>query len=114
MPMKLTESEVKEIQERYPYLTNFDDDDLIGPIDPVSYKDSNGDTLLHIAARLGDLRTIQMLLSAGLNIDQTGDMSCTALHYAQMKGHSEVVKYLLDQGASKTVINDFGKLPLDE
>jgi ankyrin repeat protein len=106
--MKLTEAETKEVQAKYSYLTNYERDDPEAPIDPLTYVDSNGDALLHIAAQQGDIRTVEMLLRAGVDTDLLGDMGNTALHYAQTE---EIAHLLLKYGASAAIPNEFGKLP---
>lgn len=110
MSMKLTDAEISEIQHRYRHLLNYESDDPEAPIDPMTYRDSNGDHLLHIAARLGDLATVMLLTRAGVHIDLLGDMGCTPLHYAMQKKHDQVVNYLRSQGASDGIRNQFGKL----
>lgn len=114
MPMNLTADEIAEIQERYDYLVNYESDDPNSPIKPLTYVDSNGDHLLHIAAQCGDRRTIELLLRAGVDVNQTGDMSCTALHYARLKEKDDVANVLIAHGASVTIENDFGKVPGDK
>ena len=109
--VKLSPVEIAEIQKRYHFLTNYASDDPSAPIDPLTYSDSNGDHLLHIAAQNGDLRTIKLLLTAGLDIDQLGDMGCTALHYAKLNGHEDIASFLLARGASTGIRNAFGCLP---
>ena len=111
MPRRLTAGELAELRERYSYLVNYQTEDPDSPIDPLTYADSNGDHLLHIAAQRGDLRTVELLLDAGVNIDQKGDMGCTALHYARLKRHEAVAELLLARGASSGLRNDFGRLP---
>ena len=37
----------------------------------------------------------------------------TALHWAAMRGHVEIVKYLLQQHADREMQNKQGKLPID-
>ena len=110
MPMNLKESEIAEIQKRYYYLTNYEKDDPGAPIDPATYVDSNGDRLLHIASAAGDIRTVELLINAGVDIDVLGDMDNTALHYARRKGHDDVARFLIDHGASSSIENRFGKL----
>lgn len=111
MPTKLTDEEVSELQSRYSHLTNHQAHDLDEPIDPISYIDSNGDGLIHIAALLGDFRTVELLLRAGVDANQLGDMGYTALHYARMSGKDDVSRLLLLNGAAPNIVNDFGKLP---
>lgn len=109
--MTLSSLEVSSIQEKYYYLTNYDDADPNAPIDPLTYRDSNGDSLLHIAAASGDLKTAQLLLGAGVDVDLQGDMGSTPLHYAMEKGHKEVVHLLISNGARIDIRNGFGQLP---
>lgn len=106
--MKLTDSEIQELQTKYSYLTNYEADDPTAPIDPLTYVDSNGDALLHIAAQRGDRRTVELLLRAGVDVSLVGDMGNTALHYAKTE---EVAQLLLVHGASAAVFNEFGELP---
>jgi ankyrin repeat protein len=107
--MNLNLNEIAEIQARYYYLTNYDKDDPGAPIDPVTYVDSNGDALLHIASAAGDVRTVELLIKAGVRIDLLGDMDNTALHYAKSKGHEDVAKLLIDHGANTEIENRFGQ-----
>jgi ankyrin repeat protein len=100
--MKLNEAEVQELQKKYSYLTNYEADEPDAPIDPLTYVDSNGDSLLHIAAQSSDVRTVELLLNAGIDVNQTGDMGNTALHYAT---DENLARLLLSRGASVEVYN---------
>lgn len=111
MHLKLTPQEVSELQERYRYLTNYQSGDPNAPIDPLTYIDSNGDGLIHIAAQVGDVRSVELLLRAGIDVNQLGDMGCTALHYAKMSNKEAVCRLLLSNGAAMDILNDFGKRP---
>ena len=111
MPTALTPELTEEIQKRYYYLVNYETDDPNHPIDPMTYCDSNGDYLLHVAARRGDLRTVELLIGAGLDVNLIGDMGSTALHYAKSGGHTDVVDYLIRKGASTAIRDEFGHLP---
>ena len=42
-----------------------------------------------------------------------GEHGFTALHHAASQGHLDVVRVLLDRGATPTVLNDWGQTPLD-
>jgi ankyrin repeat protein len=110
MPMskKLTDAEILELQVRYRHLINYEADDPNEFIDPLTYVDSNKDSFLHIAAQLGDLRSVDLLLRAGVDVNRIGDMGCTALHCAKTK---EVADLLQAHGASIAIRNEFGKLP---
>lgn len=112
MSVNLTAAEIADIQSRYSYLVNYDAVDPDSPIDPLKYTDSNGDHLLHISAQRGDLATVEQLLRAGVDVNLTGDMGCTALHYAMQKGNERLADLLLAHGASTSIHNDFGELPI--
>lgn len=111
--MSLSEKTIKMLQDRYEDLINYTSSDPMEPIDPLTYLDSGGDHLIHIAAQRGDLNAVELLLDAGIDIDITGDMGSTALHYASWSGHVEVVGFLLRRGASTTIENYLGSCPLD-
>jgi hypothetical protein len=106
--MKLTESELKELQEKYSYLTNYEAEEPDAPIEPLTYVDSNGDALLHIAVQQGDLHTVELLLKAGVDPNLVGDMGNTALHYARTE---EMARLLVARGAFTEVLNEFNKPP---
>jgi ankyrin repeat protein len=110
----LSESEIAEIRANYPDLLNYQSDDVHSPWDPLTYLDSGGDSLLHIAAMRGDARTASLLLEAGADPNAPGDMSNTPLHYAYWKRHDEVIELLTDHGARTDIRNEFGKLPEEE
>jgi ankyrin repeat protein len=114
VPRTLTESEIAEIQERYSDRLNYGADDILSPIDPLTYVQPDGDGLLHIAAIRGDARTISLLLEAGLDPNSIGDMGETPLHYAYSFDHNDVVKILLEHGANPNIRSEFGLLPGEE
>lgn len=109
--MKILKHVLEEIQRKYYYLTNYEGDDPTAPIDPLTYVDSNGDTLLHIAAQQGDAETIAFLLDSGVDVNSLGDMGATALHYAHENQHKAIAELLIRRGASTDIKNGFGKLP---
>jgi ankyrin repeat protein len=111
MSRPLTPAEISELQRRYGYLVNYQADDPDAPIDPVTYRDSDNDSLLHIAARNGDRCAVELLLEAGVDANLLGDMGSTPLHYAKEKQHSEVAKLLIEHGAREDIRNEFGKTP---
>lgn len=111
--MRLTDEAVSLLQKKYYYLTNFASSDPNAPIDPLSYRDAGGDNLIIIAAQLDDLNTIEVLVDAGMNINEQGEMGNTALHYAYKRKRAEVIDFLLTHGASTNIENYFGKLPGD-
>ncbi len=111
MPSRLTESELEELNQLfYSYhLINYYDDDPLAPIDPLTYVSSDGDSCLHIAAWVGDLRAVELLVKAGMDVNRLGDMEMTPLHCA---GTPEVAQFLLSHGADTNLVNLFGTSPV--
>lgn len=72
----------------------------------------HGMTSLMIAARDGDLQTVQYLLNQNVNVDLQDDRGYTALLYACRDGYNQIVRLLLDAGANPTLSTKFGYCPL--
>jgi ankyrin repeat protein len=108
--MKPSDEEIGRMQRKYHYLVNYQSGDPADVIDPLTYTDSNGDTLLHIAAHLGDIDTVETLLKAGMDVNMIGDMGSTALHYAKAQKHDAVAAVLVANGANPNMRNEFGQL----
>lgn len=111
MSLVLSPNDIAQIQKRYSYLVNYQADDPATPIDPMTYRSSDGDSLLHIAAQNGDGQTVELLLKAGFDPNVLGDMGSTPLHCAKAKQRTEIVALLLGYGARDDIRNEFGKLP---
>lgn len=60
-------------------------------------------TALHIAARLGNVDNVALLLKHGAVPDAVTKDLYTALHIAAKEGHEEVVLQLLEQGANHSL-----------
>lgn len=110
MLIQLSPSEISDIQSRYGDLINYESEDISTPIDPMNYKDSGGDSLMHIAVLRGDMVTVSLLLKAGLDPNTKGDMGNTPLHYAAEQKNPEIFAGLKKYGASSDIANDFGSL----
>ena len=113
MSIGLTQTEIGELQAKYSYLINYESEDPTESIDPISYRDSNSDHLIHIAASGADLRTVELLLRAGVDVNMKGDMGSTPLHYASREGNCELIELLLRHGADELLLDDFGRRPSD-
>lgn len=107
---ELTQSELDELAVAFADVINYESDDPTAPVDPLTYRAPDDDTCLHIAARRGDLRSIELLLKAGLDIDDRGDMGTTPLHCAKTR---VVEAFLVKYGASVKIRDEFGRLPLE-
>ena len=57
------------------------------------------------AARDGLLDQLQSILSSGVPIDSTDDDGCTALHMAASEGHHQVVTFLVNAGANRSLVD---------
>ena len=66
---------------------------LDGGTDPNA-ADANGNTLLHLAAFLGDLDVIQMLLARGAQPSRKNENGTTPADLAAGQGHEEATRFL--------------------
>ncbi len=74
----------------------------------MSISQSNGNNLYHLAAEINQLSLLEGASEMGLNINAKNKEGMTPLHIAAMKAeNSEVLKYLISQGADKTVLTAF-------
>ena len=108
---KLTPSAMAEIQSRYADLINYQSMDILDPIDPITYRDSGGDSLLHIAVLRRDARTTILLLEAGLDPNIVGDLGNTPLHYTADGNCNEIADLLIKYGAKTDIKNELGNPP---
>jgi ankyrin repeat protein len=68
-------------------------------LDNINATDSDGDNALHSAVVGNDLDEARLLIEAGINIDQHGDLGYTPLHNACSFGHKDMVLLLIESGA---------------
>eukprot|EP00198_Chlamydomonas_reinhardtii_P006977 XP_001696313.1 predicted protein [Chlamydomonas reinhardtii] len=96
---------------------------------PLNEADHCGDPPLLLAAGNGHKSCVALLLDEGAHIEQRNvvryllergaDVNAidlgdnTALHWAAMRGHVEVVRCLLGAGADRAAANAQGRTPLD-
>eukprot|EP00347_Sterkiella_histriomuscorum_P001332 403372439 len=67
----------------------------------VDLKDHRGLTSLNCAAIKGDLKLTKLLLErGGANLEESSPKGCTPLLYSARGGYHEVVRYLMERGAS--------------
>ncbi|KAK2184168.1 hypothetical protein NP493_277g00013 [Ridgeia piscesae] len=71
-------------------------------------------SLLCSAARQGNIDMLKELREAGADLSLGDYDSRTALHIATCEGHIEVVRYMLEYGASVHVRDRYGHSPLDD
>jgi len=77
----------------------------------LNQMDSNGNTPLHLAARLGNLDLVLIYLWLGFNVNQPGENGWTPLHEAFSYGHQQISRYLLSAGARLTLVNAKNQTP---
>jgi ankyrin repeat protein len=77
----------------------------------IEWKDPQDFTCLFVAAYGGHLRTVQLLLSAGVN-KEAKTQGLTPLWVAAQEGHIAVVNALLAAGADKEATTNIGATPL--
>ncbi|KAL0634675.1 KN motif [Maublancomyces gigas] len=73
----------------------------------------DGDTALHVAARLDDIETARMLLEAGSDVDARGNGGATPLHYAVRTADQDLIQILLGWEADITVEDKDGYSAVD-
>lgn len=84
--------------------------------DPAEYFDEDGDSLLHGAARLGEVEMMRKLLSMGAraNTSCQGHCLCSPLMVACRWCHPDCARLLLDHSADVGHENSFGETAFDQ
>lgn len=77
----------------------------------TDYFSNAGDTMLHLAAKKGDLEAIQLGIAFGLNRDAVNKAGNTFLHLAAQKGHLHIVEYCFKQEDSLFINNHLWQTP---
>ncbi|MEM9362802.1 MAG: ankyrin repeat domain-containing protein [Bacteroidota bacterium] len=74
----------------------------------------DGNTLLHLAAKKNNLALLERLKGLEIPINLKNTDGNTALHLAAMSADNDaILKYLIEQGADKTVLTDFDESVFD-
>ncbi len=73
----------------------------LSPPDALTFKDDG--RLLTDLASINAVAAVRALLVAGMPVDTRGEHGATALHWACWKGYADLVKLLLEHGASLTI-----------
>jgi ankyrin repeat protein len=63
---------------------------------------------------MGNLRMASLLISAGANVEAKEEAGSTALHFAVVGNHLDVIRFLLEKGADLTTRDAEGTSPLDD
>lgn len=115
---KITDSEYEKLVSYFNGFYEYDEDRNEIPINPLLFRDVDGDTSLHIACRRGDLWAVQLLAKGGVDINAIGDMEMTPLHAVHRAknispaNREAIERYLIENGANTDVRDGFGLKPL--
>lgn len=74
--------------------------------------DNDENTLLHIAARNGDLEIVKLLISLGARIDARNRRLQTPLLWAIHNGHLDLVNFFIEHGSNILIRENEGGTPL--
>lgn len=82
------------------------------------YDKTSGNTALHMAAANNFGVVVSFLIAHGALLNQQNDIKNTALHWAALCGHIEIVKLLCESTSSCkidcSIKNAFGRIPMEE
>lgn len=78
----------------------------------ISLATVSGATLLHAAAQIGKLPSVELLISLGAEVDAKKKDGTTPFAGAAALGHTMIVKRLIDAGATVEARNGFGATAL--
>jgi ankyrin repeat protein len=79
---------------------------------PVDKLDFNYSSNLHILSLLNVVKSFELLLKNGVNVNGKDSTGCSPLHVAAAAGNLKIVKLLLDSGANINAQNNLGGTPL--
>ena len=68
-----------------------------------NHEDSNGEAPIHLAARCGNLKIMELLLTHGAQLDFVDRRGRTCLHCAAGSGHASCLEFALDFGADEFI-----------
>jgi len=75
-------------------------------------EDLQGNTVLHMAAWNNDVKTAQLCLDIGADVNSLKCNSASALHLAATKGNLEMADLLISRGAGVNTKDKDSKTPL--
>lgn len=86
---------------------------IIALLLPVAARAQNLNEEFFAAARKGDAAAVKAFLDKGVDVNAKSNYGATALSFACDKGHTEVVRLLLERGADPNVKDTFyGEMPI--
>jgi len=78
----------------------------------INRRNEHGETIVHIAARKGDLKQLKKVLKAGANVNEADNAGWTPLHEAVTKNQFKAARLLLKSGANSNAPGPEGQTPL--
>lgn len=78
----------------------------------VNLETASGLTPLHMAAFIGRIDIVELLISNGASINAQDNRNETPLHKAALGGQAKVIQFLIDNGATVNSVNIGGRTPL--
>ncbi|UJR21778.1 hypothetical protein I4U23_024853 [Adineta vaga] len=78
----------------------------------IHRRNEHGETILHIAARKGDLKRLKKALNDGANVNEEDNAGWTPLHEAVTKNQLKAASLLLKSGANANAPGSEGQTPL--
>ena len=88
------------------------DVDTTGLKQLLDSKDSQDNTVLHMAALTNDVKTAEVCLDHGAEVNTMKSKEATPLHIAAAKGNLEMAELLISRGAGVNVKDGDSKTPL--
>lgn len=81
--------------------------------DLIKWRDPKGRSLLHIAAKRGNLKIINSLIKKGLDLDAVDSKGNTAIHYSILQGdNNEIIRAFINAGANLDIKDKQGESAL--
>ncbi|MET7141277.1 ankyrin repeat domain-containing protein [Xanthomonas sp. PPL139] len=82
-------------------------------LDSVKRVSLFGDYPINVAATRGSVREMSALFISGADLNASGEHGYTPLHNAVEQGNIDAVRWLLENGADKSLLNSAGETPAD-
>ena len=81
------------------------------PLLDISYKDSKGNTYLHLSIINKLINLVELLIKKGININSQNNEGNTALHYAYNINNIQIISTLISNNADINIKNNKGLIP---
>ncbi|XP_076061666.1 death-associated protein kinase dapk-1-like isoform X4 [Oratosquilla oratoria] len=75
----------------------------------VNMANKHGESVVHLAAGLGEMDALELLVKKGGSVDAMDAQGDTPLHWASRQGHANIIGFLIQQGAQINSQNKNGE-----